>query len=132
MRNRVKTEASFKENREKRTVICIMNVDMQLYRFESLFIRIANSWYKKAPMVNDFGKFTVVGKAKCNAEDSYDYETGRKLAESRAKAKAFKIASNVWGSIAESFNKDKEDAENMKEACKIALKVELEHIDKLK
>ena len=40
-------------------------------------------------------KFTVAGYAKCAPEDSVNAEFGRKLADSRAKYKAYQYASNI-------------------------------------
>lgn len=41
------------------------------------------------------GKFTTIGYAKCAPEDAVSAEFGRKLADSRAKYKAYQLASNI-------------------------------------
>lgn len=44
---------------------------------------------------NPVQKFSVTGTAKCSPNDVLDADYGRKLADSRAKLSAYKIASNI-------------------------------------
>lgn len=130
-RNRVKTVSNFIVKEENKVVVCVMNVDMQLEKSE-IWRDIDYTCYgKKAPMVDYFGKFKVTAKARCNSEDNFDVETGKRIAESKAKAKAYRIARNVWQCIAEDFVNNAKVAEQMMNNCALAEVIENKHIEKL-
>lgn len=131
MRTKVITESKFIVKPENRIVVCNMKVDMQLVNSECWGRIYSNWWANKAPMVNDFGEFTVTAIARCNSEDTFDEATGKKIAESKAKVKAFKIATNVWNCIAEGFEKEFNIAETMAKNCELVKEVEVKHIKKL-
>lgn len=81
-----------KEFPEKGVVVCILHC--QAY---PEFQWMSNKeWHKALPQVSIIGKFTVIGKARCHSLDTFDLETGRRLAKGRAKAKMFKMAAKVW------------------------------------
>lgn len=108
-----------------------MSVDMQLYDSALWPIIRDKCWKTKAPMVNYEGRFTVTAKARCSSEDSFDETIGKRIAESRAKAKAFKIAKNVWSCIAEDFKNASRKAEEMMQNCDTVENIEKRHIKKL-
>ena len=131
MRTRVKTESKFIVKPENKVVVCNMSVDMQLLNSECWGQIDSDWWNTKAPMVNSFGSFTVTAKARCNPDDTFDEATGKKIAESRAKAKAFKTAKNVWDCIAKGlFNKAK-IAEKIYKNCAVIEQVEIKHVKEL-
>ena len=78
-------------------------------------------------MVNHFGEFTVTAKAKCNSDDTFDEAIGKRIAEARAKVKAFKIAKNVWSCIAKDFAEQTQIAERMMKSCEEVEKIEFKH-----
>lgn len=82
-------------------------------------------------MVNYHGGFRVTAKARCNSEDTFDVETGKRIAESKAKAKAFRIAKNVWKCIAEKFVNNAKVAEQMMNNCALAEEIENKHTERL-
>ena len=131
MRTRVKTESKFIVKPENKVVVCNMSVDMQLMNSECWNYIDSKWWATKAPKVNCYGEFTVTAIARCNSEDTFDEATGKKIAESRAKAKAFKIARNVWDCIAKNLAKQAYIAEQMTKNCELVREVEVKHIEKL-
>lgn len=131
MKTRVRTTSKFIVKPENKVVVCNMKVDMQLFNSEC-WRQIDPAWWAtKAPMVNDFGKFTVTAKARCNSDDTFDEATGKKIAESRAKAKAFKTAKNVWGCIAVGLFNKATAAKGMCINCEAVEEIEIKHVEKL-
>lgn len=131
MRTRVVTKSKFIVKPENKVVVCKMSVDMQLPKSECWGSMDCNCWNTKAPMVDYSGRFTVMAKAKCNSEDTFDEATGKKIAESRAKAKAFKIAKNVWNCIAGDLTEKGAIAGEMARHCSIVEEVEIKHTEEL-
>lgn len=131
MKTRVKTVAKFIVKPENKVVVCRMKVDMQLPQSDCWVNIDWDCWKTKAPMVSPYGEFTVTAKAKCNSDDTFDEVVGKRIAESRAKAKAFKIAKNVWTSIAENLANSTKKAVIMAKNCEVVEEVEVKHIEKL-
>lgn len=131
MKNHVKTEATFKVDEANKVVICIMKCDMQIMDSKFWSAIPIDLWKNKLPKVDVYGCFTVTAKARCNAEDAFDVVTGRRIAESRAKAKAFKTAQKVYGHITDYMMSIYKEAGNLKRACNIAYDVEVKHIEEL-
>lgn len=97
MKNRVLiTDTKFHVDTENKVVVCELKVDMQMPKNPAYYAINGNMWRKKLPHVNWDGQFTVRAKARCNASDTFDETVGKRIAESRAKAKMFSIASRVW------------------------------------
>lgn len=131
MKTRVRTTSKFIIKPENKVVVCNMKVTMQLLDSECWGQIDPAWWATKAPMVNDFGEFTVTAKARCNSDDTFDEATGKKIAESRAKAKAFKTAKNVWDCIARGFVEKAKMAEAMTKNCAAVEEIEVNHVKKL-
>lgn len=131
MKNHVKTEATFKVDEANKVVVCIMRCDMQLIYSDIWSMYPTKLWDKKLPKVNCQGGFTVVAKARCNSEDTFDATFGKRLAESRAKAKAFKTAQKVYSTITNYLMEYYKEADNLKKACSIAYDVEIKHVEEL-
>ena len=131
MKTKLKVETEFIVKPENRVVVCIMKADMQLYTL-GIFQNIEyKMWKAKAPMVDACGGFTVTAISKCNSNDVFDEAVGRKIAESKAKIKAFKIAKNVWSSIAEAVLKDYNTVIKMSISCAAMEVFETKHKEKL-
>lgn len=131
MKTRVRTTSKFIVNPENKVVVCNMKVSMQL-PYSECWGQINPAWWAtKAPMVNSLGVFTVTAKARCNSDDTFDEATGKKIAESRAKAKAFKTAKNVWDCIAKGFVENAKIAEVMTKNCAAVEEIEVNHVKKL-
>lgn len=132
MRNRVHiTKTKFYLNPEKKVVTCVLDVDMQLYRHPNWDLIYEDAWKKKFPFVTDSGKFQVVGKATCNTEDDFSISKGKRLAESRAKLKALKMAINVYDSIEAYLVLGYSKIKSSGHACRVAYLQEANHIEKL-
>lgn len=131
MKTKVVTEPKFIVKPENKVVICNMRVDMKLMDSELWSVIRRQWWITKAPEVNDFGEFVVTAKARCNSVDTFDETIGKRIAESRAKAKAFKIAKNVWNCIAKELYNNSKLAEERAKNCKIVEEVELKHVKEL-
>lgn len=131
MKTKVVTEPKFIVKPENKVVICNMRVEMKLMDSELWPVVRGEWWSTKAPKVNDFGEFVVTAKARCNSVDTFDETIGKRIAESRAKAKAFKIAKNVWNCIAKELYNNSKLAEERAKNCKIVEEVELKHVKEL-
>lgn len=131
MKNGVQTKANFKVDSVNKVVVCTMKVDMQLLKTAAWLVTDIRWWSKKAPMVDDYGCFTVIAKARCNSTDTFDETLGKRIAESRAKAKAFKISARVYDCIKKGLNKVTEEVCNKMNVCAYEEGVELNHISEL-
>ena len=132
MKTNIQTSPKFVVNKEEGVVVCIMEVttahtDSASFGFSSTKIQET-----KAPKVyNVYRTFTVIGKAKCCPSDVFDEAIGRRIAESRAKSKAFKIIKNVWRNIAQAFYNEYNKAMEMHKNCESMEKFELNHVKEL-
>ena len=131
MKTKLKTDSEFIVKPENRVVVCTMNVDMQLIKFDSYDMVEPKMWKTKAPMVNMYGRFIVTAKARCNSNDNFDEVTGKRIAESRAKSKAFRIAKNVWKCIAEKLLNEYNISMKMYKNCSAMEVFETKHKEKL-
>lgn len=131
MKTRVRTTSKFIVKPENKVVVCNMKVDMQLLDSELWGLSDPAWWATKAPMVNSFGEFTVTAKARCNSDDTFDEATGKKIAESRAKSKAFKTAKNVWDCIAKGLTEKANIAGTIARNCAAVEEIEVNHVKKL-
>ena len=103
MRNRVKiTKASYIVNPEKKVVVCVLECDMQLQKHPA-WIDIYPKMWANLPLVDLCGTFKVRAIARCNEEDAFNEEVGKRIAESRAKGKAFATAAKVYREIEKYF-----------------------------
>lgn len=129
MRNRVMiTDTKFYVDTENKVVVCELKVDMQMHKHPA-WIAIDNTmWKKKFPNVSYDGEFTVKAKARCNNTDTFDETVGKRIAESRAKAKMFKIASRVWATCREALTDMAGRCHVSSVACDHAEMVENNHV----
>lgn len=117
MKTKVITTPKFIIKPEHNTVVCIMTVDMQLHD-SGLWIYTDKRWWEsKVPEADDFGRFTVRAIAKCSPDDTFNEVIGKRIAESRAKAKAFNISSKVWLCIAEKLADISSKASSLGQNC---------------
>ena len=131
MKTKLRTDSKFIVKPENKVVVCNMRVDMQLIDSNLWAYMDTKWWVTKAPMVDDFGKFTVTAKARCNPNDTFDEVTGKRIAESRAKTKAFKIAKNVWNCIAKGLTEKANIANIMAKNCAAMEEIESNHVKEL-
>lgn len=131
MKTKLRTNSEFIVKSENKVVVCNMKASMQLLD-SNLWNYIDSDWWAtKAPMVNGCGEFTVTAKARGNPNDTFDEVTGKRIAESKAKTKAFKIAKNVWSCIAKSLTKKADIANIMAKICAAMEEIESNHVKEL-
>lgn len=124
MRNRVLIEkSSFHVDETNKVVVCTLKCNMQLDKHPAWNI-IDSKMFKSIPYVNWYGEFTVKAKARCNAVDTFNAETGKRIAESRAKAKMFSISSKVYKLCSDAITKLAKECSNSSKACEQAMMIE--------
>lgn len=128
MRNRVLIEKSnFYVDGANKVVVCTLECDMQLFKHPA-WDAIDSRMFKSIPYVSWNGKFIVKAKARCNATDTFDVETGKRIAESRAKAKMFNISSRVYKLCSDALTKMAKECSNSSVACEQAMMIENDHV----
>lgn len=100
MKNGVKiNKINYIINPEEKIIICIMQCCIDYYKTLPKVDIFRSIWGHKLPYIGHQGTFTVKAIAKCSEGDIFDEKIGKKLAESRANLKAFKIATKFYGVI---------------------------------
>lgn len=128
MRNRVLIEKStFYVDEVNKVVVCTLECDMQLNKHPA-WDAIDYRMFENFPNAHRYGKFTVKAKARCNATDTFDVETGKRIAESRAKAKMFNISSRVYKLCSDALTKLAKECSNSSVACEQAMMIENDHV----
>lgn len=128
MRNRVLIEKStFHVDEANKVVVCVLECNMQLYKHPA-WNAIDCDMLKKLPYVDCHGRFTTKAKTRCNATDTFDVETGKMIAESRAKAKMFNISSRAYKLCADALTKLAKECSNSSVACEQAMMIENDHV----
>ena len=131
MRNRVKiTKANYIVNPEKKVVVCVLECDMQLRKHPAWCDIYPNMW-ANLPLVETDGTFKVRAIARCNEEDAFDEGAGKRIAESRAKGKAFATAAKVYKEIEKYFLNCAALVNESVEACEHTVTVEEAHVELL-
>lgn len=128
MRNRVLIEkSSFYVDEANKVVVCTLECDMQLYSHPA-WDAIDSKMFKNIPYVKWNGKFIAKAKARCNAVDTFDAETGKRIAESRAKAKMFNVSSKIYKLCSDALAKMAEECSRSSVACEQAMIIENNHV----
>lgn len=128
MRNRVLIEKSnFHVDGANKVVVCTLECDMQLFKHPA-WDAIDSRMFKSIPYVSWNGKFIVKARARCNATDTFDVETGKRIAESRAKVKMFNISSRVYKLCSDALTKMAKECSNSSVACERAMMIENDHV----
>lgn len=131
MKNRVKiTKANYIVNPEKKVVVCVLECDMQLQKHPAWYDIYPNMW-ANLPLVDLNGTFKVRAIARCNEEDAFNEEVGKRIAESRAKGKAFATATKVYKEIEKYFLNCAALVNESVEACEQTVRVEEAHVESL-
>lgn len=100
---------NYNVNTEKRVVTCIM----------------------KASIGCSHNTYTAIGIAKCSDDDTFNERTGRRIAESRAKAKIYVEARRVYEKEAFHAHKALDFYNRLAKHCTVLQSREKEHIRKL-
>lgn len=130
MKNRVLiVNEHFHVDEKNKTVVCTLNCNVQEYKHVDALYMYGNMYAKSG--VHNSGTFTVKAKARCNASDTFNEVVGKRIAESRAKAKAYKVAAKFWKNSANVFKGVIASCEYAEKACLKALEVENKHVEEL-
>ena len=130
MKNRVLiVNEHFHVDEKNKTVVCTLNCNVQEHKHVDAFYMYGNMYAKSG--VHNNGTFIVKAKARCNASDTFDEVVGKRIAESRAKAKAYKVAARFWKNSANVFKGVIASCEYAEKACLKALEVENKHVEEL-
>lgn len=130
MKNRVLiVNEHFHVDEKNKTVVCTLDCNVQEHKHVSTIYMYGNMYKKSGIHVN--GNFTVKAKARCNASDTFNEVVGKRIAESRAKAKAYKVAARFWKNSANVFKGVIASCEYAEKACLKALEVENKHVEEL-
>ena len=132
MKNRVRIlESVYKIDEKNKVVVCELKCDLQLHKHPAYCIISGNMWRKRFPHVGWDGQFTVRAKARCNTSDTFDETIGKRIAESRAKAKMFAIASKIWLECSTSLLKASQECSKTMTACLDEHSMEIKHVREL-
>lgn len=92
-------------NKDKGIVVCKLLCQIETtYKPFNEFID-QRLYIKDFPDVSYCMGFEVVGRTKCSKDDTFDETLGKRIAESKAKYKMFKKASNLFYRIADNVNR---------------------------
>lgn len=142
MKNRITIlNREYKIDKTKGTIVCILTCAPNFKNIDdswSFGWGDFHPWTKKFPTYftkksRKFGwcAFTVIGKAKCNEVDTFNEITGRRIAESKARLKAYKVGEYIWECFQNMFEDYLYACIKTKEACKEEFNNELYHLNTL-
>lgn len=132
MRNRVHViNSTYKVIPDKGIVVCILECTTGVANTDIWSHTQTEWWSKKLPNVNYRGDFTVRAKAICCKDDKFDEVIGKRIAESRAKVKAYKTARKFWDICATKMGEILDLCIDLKKACILAEVNEKEHVKEL-
>ena len=125
------SKTEYHVDKENKVVLCTLHVDTQLHKHPA-WLSISREFFaKRFPFISYDGEFIVKAKARCNKEDEFDEVIGKRIAESRAKVKAFSIARRMWASITKAMKRFTLQCSNTMHACGEAETKEREHVKEL-
>lgn len=131
MKTTVKT-INAKYSQDGNTVTCDLLSEIQFMNVTNMevFLSIPEVYSYVSGLVDSKGRYVVHtrGKAKCLETDEFNYETGRRIALTKAQSKVFKIANEFFEIIT---NKVTQDILRCKYNCKTSEWQCYDHVDKL-
>lgn len=108
----VYTGEKFFVNKEKKTVACAINFEINLLEIKAVQIMFDDPQFhdfinNRYDIEKNLGvcKFKVSGKSKATDEDEFDETFGKRLAKTRAQEKAFIVANELYWDIREFVDK---------------------------
>lgn len=135
MKTKVKfSDIKFIVDPKNKVVVCSMFVEPNICTAEHDGIRVALWKVLSRPEFKHFNGhsgFYIKGVSKCHYSDDFDKKLGMKIAETRAKYKAFRIITRLWGLIKEEIDRSSEEAEEYMCACLNTAIHEEKYINKL-
>lgn len=132
MKNRVRIiESTYHVDEKNKVVVCELKADIQTNKHPAYYEIRSDMWKKKFPNIGWDGQFIVRAKARCNASDTFDETIGKRIAESRAKAKMFYIAGKVWLECSTALLKASQECYKTMMACLDECSIEIKHVEEL-
>lgn len=118
---------------EEGIVICSMSASANLCQLGRNNLNYSFDWIvNKFPNVDYYnGKFKVKGIAKCDKDDTFNVVLGKRIAESKAKHKAFKRVTVIHNWIIKKFYEKLKMYEEIISNCERAAETEITHINSL-
>lgn len=117
---------------EEGIVICSMSASANLNWLDRNNLSYSFDWIRnKFPNMDLNGKFKVKGVAKCDKDDTFNVVLGKRIAESRAKHKAFKRVTVIHNWLNEKFYEKLKMYEEIISNCEHAAETEITHINSL-
>lgn len=113
----LRTESKFKVVEENKEIVCILHCYPSFSKLRELGVNINHlPDFKGSPYA-----FTVVGRSKCHPDDTFSEITGKRLAERRAKRKAFMKIIKYYRNAYKYHNKVSKVLETLIANCERAL-----------
>ena len=112
------TEYKYADSR----VICVI-----MYRIKPIIfnnIDITNKIFDKK-------EYHVVGIARCHPKDRFEHNTGKRIAESRAKKALFKFLYDAYNKYWTTINAELNSIDKLSSKCRYLVDQEIKHINKL-
>lgn len=138
MKTKVTIEGrDFYINYRKKTVTCRIKancniVDNPYYDFISSIMGLRNTNVPKGLRIESmYGNKEFVAVAKCSPQDKFDAVKGKRIAESRAKAAAFKYFEEQFRKCSVVLAWAGVGFKTQSRACKYAKETEYKHLEKL-
>lgn len=131
-RSRLKVlKKHYKVDSKNKVITCTLLCDMNFKGTSVYYDVYQNIWEKRFPFIKNDDTFKVIGKARCAEGDTFDETLGKRIAESRAKKKAFYIAARVWFECVKKFSSAYSTCMAYSEANYKAVDKEIKHLKEL-
>lgn len=143
-RNYVVASPSFHVEKGTKTVVCTMRCCLQLSKVCGIApSTIHNVMADKLPYIKVVevkngnnvryigGCFVTEGRATCSGDDAFDFKVGKRIAESRAKEKAYAKAAKAWKVALKAMEAEIEKIKAVANNCDLSNKTENAHISDL-
>ena len=127
----VKCEPKYIVKKEEGMVICVLNCYVDLISNPYFMMFEYGKHRKLLPNISRDGRFTITSIAKCHKDDTFDEIKGKRIAESKAKIKAFNIAGKVYKFYADAIEKASKELYSTMANCFIVTDEEIEHFNNL-
>lgn len=94
----------------------VVNLTVRLQLNKIPFGGLYEVYHKRYPFISRSGVWTVTGRAVCGNE-TFDFEKGKRIAETRAQAKAYSTANKIFEMIREDFDQKAKTAKWIARNC---------------
>lgn len=116
---------------QEKVIVCTISCDTSIMKIPYIMDIYLEKVMPKLSMCNRAGIFTISAKSRCHKDDTWNEIKGKRIAESKAKKKAFKIALRIWCLITKELNKASNLTDELFFANYNAYIRECEHLKKL-